>query len=80
MYTSISLPSSLHVGEDPVQMDLWSPSVHSEPRYTLSVIDLHKRKGKNGPFAIFIVPQGRYVQLYVVTVAHINFIKATSTV
>ena len=41
-------------------MDFWSPSVPSEPRYTLSVVDLHKRKGKNGPFAIFIVPQGRY--------------------
>ena len=54
-------PPSLHVGEDPVQMDLWSSSVSSEPRYTLSVVDLHKRKGKNGPFAIFIVPQGRYI-------------------
>ena len=52
-------PYSLHIGEDPIQMDLWSSSVSSEPRYTLSVIDLHKRKGKNGPFAIFIVPQGR---------------------
>ena len=58
---SLSSSPSLHVGEDALQMDLWSSSVSSDPRYTLSVVDLHKRKGKNGPFAIFIVPQGRYM-------------------
>ena len=27
-------------------MDLWSSSVSSEPWYTLSVVDLHKKKGR----------------------------------
>ena len=51
----------MNVGETAVQLDLWSPSVPTEPRYTLSVVDQHKRKAKNGPFAVFIVPQGRLV-------------------
>ncbi len=44
-------------------MDLWSPSVPTVPRYTLAIVDLPKRKAKNGPFAIFLVPQGRSVSL-----------------
>ena len=30
----------------------------SVPRYSLTVVDITKASGKNGKFAIFIVPQG----------------------
>ena len=56
-----SIPTNrLHVGEMAIQLDLWSPGISTEPRYSFAVIDIQKKKAKNGPFAIFIVPQGRY--------------------
>lgn len=61
MYLVRCFDCRLHIGETAFQMDLWLPSVLTAPRYTLSVVDLHKRKAKNGPFAVFIVPQGRLV-------------------
>ena len=55
---------SLHPGEPAVQLDLWSSSVTVEPRFSLFVVDTPKRKAKNGPFAIFIAPQGRWGDQY----------------
>ena len=59
------IPSqSLHPGEPAVQLDLWSSSVTAEPRFSLFVVDTPRRKAKNGPFAIFIAPQGRWGDQY----------------
>ena len=52
---------SLHPGEPAVQVQLWSEEVSDLPRYTFSVVDLHKTRAKSGPFALFLVPQGRLV-------------------
>ena len=52
---------SLHPGEPAVQVQLWSEEVSDLPRYTFSVVDLHKTRAKSGPFALFLVPQGRSV-------------------
>ena len=50
----------LHAGEMVLQLDLWSPSVkQDEPRYSLAVVDAPRSEAKRGPFAIFVVPQGR---------------------
>ena len=45
--------------EEQVCLDLWSDSNNIEPRFTLRVVDLPKKKATNGQFAIFLVPQGR---------------------
>uniref|UniRef100_A0A1X7V9F0 Methyltransferase domain-containing protein n=1 Tax=Amphimedon queenslandica TaxID=400682 RepID=A0A1X7V9F0_AMPQE len=49
---------SMHM-EEQVCLDLWSGSNNIEPRFTLRVVDLPKKKALNGQFAIFLVPQGR---------------------
>lgn len=49
----------LHPDDPGVQVHLWSEAVTEQPRYTFTTVDLHKTRAKNGPFAIFIVPQGR---------------------
>ena len=47
-----------------MQLQLWSKNAAcEEPRYTFTVIDIHKSNAKNGQFAIFIVPQGKYVNV-----------------
>lgn len=50
----------MHVDQQ-VCVDLWSEDNTVEPRFTLRVVDLPKKKATNGPFAIFLVPQGRFV-------------------
>ena len=51
---------SLHPGDPAIQVQMWSDTVDEGPRYTFTIVDLHKRvRAKNGPFAIFIVPHGR---------------------
>ena len=52
--------NSLHLDEQ-ITVDLWSTDNSVEPRYTLRIVDLPRRKATNGLFAIFLVPQGRYV-------------------
>ena len=47
--------------EEQIKLDLWSPSSLIEPRYTLRVVDQSKKNATNGPFAVFLVPQGRFV-------------------
>ena len=51
------------MGEPCFHVDLWVKGGPLEPRYTLAVVDQPKKKAKNGPFAVFIAPQGRYVRL-----------------
>lgn len=55
----LSSSHSLHPGDPSVQVQLWSDATSEEARYTFTIIDIHKSRAKNGPFAIFIVPQGR---------------------
>ena len=52
---------SLHPGDAGLQVQLWLEGKSDEPRYTFTIIDLHKSRARNGPFAVFIVPQGRLV-------------------
>ena len=57
---------SIHPGEES-HFDLWasasaSPSSKealSEPRFGLYIVDCPGARYKSGPFAVFIVPQGR---------------------
>jgi len=67
-YINITLPCvtfnmlymfSVHPGES-TQINLWTTE-SKEPKYTLTIIDQVKGKAKNGQFAVFIVPHGRYI-------------------
>lgn len=49
----------LSLGMDEVSMDLFRPD-DQIPRFTVHILD-QKLKGSNGKFAVFIVPQGRFV-------------------
>lgn len=46
---------------DEVSMDLFRPD-DQIPRFTVHILD-QKLKGGNGKFAVFIVPQGRLVEI-----------------
>ena len=59
----------MHVDQQ-VCVDLWSEDNTVEPRFTLRVVDLPKKKATNGPFAIFLVPQGRFVIYSLIYCSH----------
>ena len=59
----------MHVDQQ-VCVDLWSEDNTVEPRFTLRVVDLPKKKAINGPFAIFLVPQGRFVIYSLIYCSH----------
>ena len=40
-----------------------SPKQRCEPRYSMTTVDIPQSSGKNGKFAIFIVPQGTVIIL-----------------
>ena len=52
--------------DDILSIDLWSGTEaegNKEPRYTLTVID---GKMVNGPYAVFIVPQGKFKIIFII--------------
>lgn len=49
---------------DEVFFDLYKPGDESSPRYTIYILDKPYRTKKDGEYAAFIVPQGRYDKMF----------------